>query len=214
VKEPSIRIRRLPERGTEDVAALHEILDEALVAHVGFVRDGYSVVVPVLHARVGDELLLHGSPAAGFVRAARSGQVLCVTVTLVDGLVLARSAFHHSANYRSAVVFGEARSVKEADKSAALDAFVDKVVPDRRQSLRPMTDEEAQKTEIVALALERWSVKVREGMPEDEDADYELPIWAGLLPLRLAPGDAQSDPRNLPGVEVPEHVVAWQRAPG
>jgi len=209
IGDPTTQIRRLPERGVDDVAVLYEILDEGIVAHVGFVRDGLPVVIPTLHARVGNELLLHGSPSAGFLRAARAGATLCITVTLLDGLVLARSAFHHSANYRSAVVFGAARRVEGEEKAAALDAFVDRLTPGRRPHLRPTTELEVQRTEVVALPLETWSVKVRSGMPHDEEEDYRLPIWAGVLPLTRMAGEPEPDPRNQPGVAVPDHVLGW-----
>ncbi|MFQ5523460.1 MAG: pyridoxamine 5'-phosphate oxidase family protein [Acidimicrobiia bacterium] len=212
IGDPSTQIHRLPERGVDDVAVLYEILDEALVAHVGFVRDGMPVVIPTLHARVDDELVLHGSPSAGFIRAARGGATLCVTVTLLDGLVLARSAFHHSVNYRSAVVFGRPRRLEGDEKTPALDAFVDRLIPGRRPLLRDTTKLEVQKTEVLALPLDTWSAKTRSGMPHDEEEDYRLSIWAGVVPLATVAGDPESDLLNLPEVTLPDHVADWGAA--
>lgn len=212
MNDPTTQIRRLPERGVDEVAVLHQILDQALVAHVGFVRDGLPVVIPTLHARRGNELLLHGSPSAGFLGAVRAGATICVTVTLLDGLVLARSAFHHSANYRSAVVFGTPRRLEGPQKSAALDAFVDRLIPGRRPHLRPMTDLEVQRTEIVSLPLDTWSVKARSGPPHDEEEDYRLPVWAGVLPLATVAGEPEPDSLNLPEVGLPDHVAGWGEA--
>ncbi len=200
------RIRRLPDRGITERAALDEILDEALICHVAYQAEDGPRVIPTLHARMGDQLLLHGSPAAGFLRAARRGQQLSVAVTLLDGLVLARSALHHSANYRSAVVFGVARRLFGDEKWAALDAFVDKLTPGRRPTLRPMRADEVKQTEIVGLTLDEWSVKARFGPPGDDDADYALPIWAGVIPIHTEYGEPVPDPRQHPDATEPEHL--------
>ena len=199
-------IRRAPERGTDDPSVLRAILDEAILCHVGYVAPDGPRVIPTLHARAGDELLLHGSPAAGFLRAARRGDQLCVTVTILDGLVLARSAFHHSANYRSAVVFGRGRRLTGEEKVGSLDAFVDKLTPARRNTLRPMTDDEVRRTEIVAVPLDEWSVKQRSGPPKDDEADYALDIWAGVIPAQITWGEPVPDPRSNPDATQPEHL--------
>ncbi len=200
---------RYKERASYDRELVHAVLDEALVAHVGFVADGRPVVIPMLHARVGESLLLHGSPATRLLRLLKGSPEICVSVTLVDGLVLARSAFHHSANYRSVVVFGVPEAVTDLDeRKQALDAFTDKLVPGRRPHLRPMTEKEVRGTAVVRLPLDAVSAKVRTGGPNDDDADYELPIWAGVLPLRHGFDDPLPDENNHDGLEVPDHVTA------
>lgn len=200
---------RYAERATYDRSVVHAILDEALLCHVGFVSRGRTVVIPLLHARVGDDLLLHGSPATRLFRTLKPAPEICVTVTLLDGLVLARSAFHHSANYRSAVVFGRPEVVDDLDaKFAALDAFTDKLVPERRAHLRTMTGKEVRGTSVFRLAITEASAKIRSGPPGDEEADYELPIWAGVVPLRTGFADPIPDPRNLSDLTVPAHVAS------
>lgn len=205
---PDLAVRRNPDRQVHDPDLLAAILDEALVAHVGYVRDGQPVVIPTLCVRWDEELVLHGSPAAGHLRAARRGEPLCVTITLLDGLVLARSGMHHSVNYRSVVVLGTARRITGEEKLRALDRVVEAMVPGRTAHLRPMTDREARQTEVVALSLRRSSVKVRSGPPVDEPEDYQLPIWAGVVPIRQTADQPVADPRSMPGLAVPDHVRA------
>lgn len=206
------RIKRLPERGAYDQATIHAVLDEALICHVGFVHDGYPVVIPTIHARVGDEVYIHGSPASRMLRAMKSGESICVTVTLIDGLVVARAAFHNSMNYRSVVVFGVPRIVDDPEeKEAAMQAVTEHVIPGRWEESRPMTPKEFKGTLIAALPLDEASAKVRTGAPIDDDADYELPIWAGVLPLSLSVGAPQPDTRLVPGVELPGSVVQYRR---
>ncbi len=200
---------RYAERGSYDRDLVHAILDEALVAHVGFVADGRPVVIPMLHARVGEHVLLHGSPATRMFRLLKRSPEICVTVTLIDGLVLARSAFHHSANYRSVVVLGTPETVTDLDeRRAALDAFTDKLVPDRRPHLRPMTEKEVRGTSVVRLRLDAVSAKLRTGGPSDDEADYDLPIWAGVVPAQRGFGEPIADERNHDGLAVPAHVTA------
>ncbi|MFN0088868.1 MAG: pyridoxamine 5'-phosphate oxidase family protein [Acidimicrobiales bacterium] len=208
-------VRRLPERGRYDRATVHAILDEGFVCHVGFVWDGRPAVIPTAYGRVGDTLYLHGSPASRMLRTLRGeGVDCCVTVTLVDGLVLARSAFHHSINYRSVVVFGRATEVRDpAEKAAALDAFVDHVHPGRRGALRATTEAELRATLVLALPIEEASAKLRAGPPIDDEEDYELAIWAGVVPLSLTPGPPAPDPRLPEGIPTPGHVTAWTRDP-
>lgn len=203
---PRTEVRR-EERAAYDRPTIDAILDEAIVCHVGFLRDGAPVVFPMLHARVGDDLLLHASPASAFARALRVDPRLSVTVTILDGLVLARSAFNHSANYRSVVLFGSARRVADlAERAAALDAFTDKLVPGRRPHLRPMTEKEVRATAVYSLPLAEASAKIRSGPPVDEDEDYALPIWAGVIPVATSYGAPIPDPRNLPDATVPDHL--------
>jgi hypothetical protein len=188
---PSARttVRRLPERASYDRADVHAILDEGLVAHVGLATDDGPVVIPMLYGRDGDRLLLHGSPASRLLRGGAKGTQMCVTVTLVDGLVLARSAFHHSMNYRSVVVLGEATAIGDlAERRAALDVLVEHIVPGRTADARPPSERELRGTLVLALPLEECSVKVRTGDPKDEDDDMDLPVWAGVVPLATVAG--------------------------
>jgi len=204
---------RYAARGRYDRETVHAILDEGLLAHVGFVVDGDPFVIPMIYARVGDDLLLHGSPATRLFRTLRPKPRICVTVTLVDGLVLARSAFHHSANYRSAVVVGEPEEVEDLRARAeALDHITERLAPGRREHLRPMSDKDLRGTRVVRLPITEASAKVRSGQPSDEEGDYDLPIWAGVLPLTSGVGLAIPDERNLPGLSVPGHVAAQMNA--
>ena len=170
------RVRRLSKRGHYDRETIHAILDEALVCHVGFVVDGAPVVIPTIHWREGDTLYVHGSAASRMLRSLKGGVDACVTVTLVDGLVLARSAFHHSMNYRSVVVFGKAREVTGEEKSSALDGLVEHVVKGRSRDARPPNEIELKQTLVLALPLEEASAKIRTGGPVDDEEDYALPI--------------------------------------
>ena len=203
-----VRVRRVPHRADYDRATIDAILDAGLVAHVGTVRDGKPVVIPMFYVRDGDTLLIHGAPAAGVLRRGK-GTDVCVTVTHVDGLVLARSAFHHSMNYRSVVVVGEAVEVTDpAEKEAAVERFVEALVPGRQQDLRPTTAKEIRGTSVLRLPLSQASAKVRSGGPVDDDEDYELPIWAGVVPVRTVIEAPEADTRNLPEVSVPANVTA------
>jgi nitroimidazol reductase NimA-like FMN-containing flavoprotein (pyridoxamine 5'-phosphate oxidase superfamily) len=208
---PRTEVKRLPARARYDTETVHGILDEALVCHVGFVVDGQPVVIPTIHARRGDRLYLHGSPANRMLRILKRQVDVCVTVTLVDGLVLARSAFHHSMNYRSVVAFGPAREVTDpAEKMAAFRALVDHVAPGRWGDVRAPNEKEIRSTLVLVLALAEASAKVRTGPPLDDEADYALPVWAGELPLRTVPGPPVGDPRLAPGAVVPGHVTDWE----
>jgi nitroimidazol reductase NimA-like FMN-containing flavoprotein (pyridoxamine 5'-phosphate oxidase superfamily) len=205
---------RYRDRTTYDRAAVHAVLDEAVVAHVGFVVEGAPVVLPHLYARVGGELFLHGSAGARALRlAAEGGLPVCVTVTLTDGLVLARSAFHHSINYRSVVVHGLAAPVTDDDaKQAALSALVDAVVPGRSAEVRGPTRKELAATTVLRLPLRDVSLKVRTGPPGDDAEDVDLPYWAGVLPLTgNVPGPAVPAPDLPAGVGLPDHVSGWRR---
>lgn len=204
------RVRRLPKRGAYDTETIHAILDEALLCHVGFVVDGSPVVIPTIHWREGDTLYFHGSAASRMLRSLRDGVEACVTVTLLDGLVLARSAFHHSMNYRSVVVFGKARPVTDdAEKLRVLDSLVEHVMRGRAKEVRPPNEIEMKQTLVLALPIEEASAKVRTGGPVDDEEDYALPVWAGVLPLTLTPGAPVPDV-GVTG-EVPEYVAAYAR---
>ncbi|HEU0101576.1 MAG TPA: pyridoxamine 5'-phosphate oxidase family protein [Mycobacteriales bacterium] len=215
---PTARTRptRAPQRVAYDRAAVHAVLDEAVVSHVGFVVDGVPVVLPQLHARRGDRLYLHGSTGARALLAAREGGLpVCVTVTLLDGLVLARSAFHHSVNYRSVVVHGTAVAVDdEVEKSEALSVLVDAIAPGRTAGTRAPSRKELVATTVLRLDLLEVSVKVRTGPPVDEPADLDLPHWAGVLPLTTRVGAPQPAPDLAAGIAVPEHVAGWGRPGG
>ena len=189
---------------------MHAILDAAFVAHVGLVADdGRPVVIPMLYARRDDTLIVHGSPATRLMRSMRKGIDVCVTVTVLDGLVLARSAFHHSVNYRSAVVLGRAEPVEGvAERTELMEFLTDRIAPGRVPSLRAMTAKEAQGTAVLLVPIREASAKVRSGMPVDDDEDYELPIWGGVVPMSTTYGAPVDDGRNQPGVAIPDHVRA------
>lgn len=207
--DDDVRVRRVPYRASYDVKTVHAILDAGWVAHVGTVRDGSPVVIPMYYVRDGDSVLLHGAPAAGVMRRGRESEI-CMTVTLLDGFVLARSAFHHSMNFRSVVIVGTAHAVNDpSDKARALELFVDAMVPGRHNDLRPTTKKEMTGTRVVRLSLDRSSAKVRLGGPVDDDEDYGLRVWAGVLPLITTVGAAIDDERNLAGVSTPRNVAEF-----
>jgi len=209
---PRSTVRRHAERGNYDPAVLRAILDDGFVCHVGFVVDGQPYVIPTGYARIDDVLYLHGSPASRMLRSLREGVPVCVTVTLLDALVLARSTYHHSLNYRSVVVLGRATEVTDHDaKVRAMDALVEQIVPGRSRDARRPSDGEIKGTLILAVPLSEASAKVRTGPPIDAEADYALPIWAGVVPLRLAAGSPIDDPRLQPGLTPPEYATAYRR---
>jgi len=204
------RLKRMPQRGSYDREVVYQIIDNALFCHVGFVHNGAPFVVPTLHVRIGERLYVHGSAASRMLRTAAGGIPLCVTVTLVDGLILARSAFHHSINYRSAVILGVAEEVTDPDaKLRALHALVEHVFPGRWQDARPPHPKELAATSVVSLPITEASAKVRTGGPSEEAEDYALPIWAGVIPLKIATDAAVADDRLMGGVEVPEYVANY-----
>ena len=204
------RVRRAPARADYDRATIDAILDEALVAHLGFVVDGRPYVIPTLHARRGDEVYLHGSAASRMVKTLGAGVPVCLTVTLIDGLVLARSAFHHSMNYRSVVVLGRARMVEGVEeRKAALEVFTERLVPGRWGEVRPPSPQELKGTRVLALSLDEASAKVRTGGPVDDKEDYASDAWAGTVPLRLAPGAIEPDPLLRGDVSLSPSVAAW-----
>ena len=207
------QVKRLPKRGAYDRETVFKILDEAFVCHVGFVVDGQPYVIPTNFARAGETLYLHGSAASRMLRTLSEGIPVCVTVTLVDGLVLARSAFHHSANYRSVVVLGAARLVSDpAEKMEALRLFTEHIMKGRWEQIRQPTEQELKGTTVLALPIEEVSAKVRTGGPIDDEADYELPIWAGVLPLPIVPAAPIADVRLKAGIAVPENVARYSRS--
>jgi nitroimidazol reductase NimA-like FMN-containing flavoprotein (pyridoxamine 5'-phosphate oxidase superfamily) len=201
------RVRRIPEKADYDRATVNEILDEALICHVGFIQDGAPYVIPTIHARVGNTLYFHGSPASRLLRLMKQGAMVSVTATILDGVVAARSVFHHSMHYRSAVVMGQARVVDDpGERDVALEAITNAILPGRWEEARHPSRNEDKGTLLVAVPIEEFSAKVSENDVGDEPEDYALPIWAGVVPLTLTPGDPKPDDRNLDGVEVPSSV--------
>lgn len=207
------RVRRNPARGVYDRSVIDAILDEALVAHLGFVDDGQPYVIPTLHARIGDTVYVHGSSASRMIRGLAAGVPACLTVTLVDGIVLARSVFHHSINYRSAVVLGTCREVEGAEaREQALHAFTERLVPGRWDEVRPPSAKELKATRVLSMSLDECSAKARSGPPGDDDEDYALPVWAGVLPLRTVADAPLADPRLADGIEPSAAVADWEPA--
>ena len=206
-------IGRNAKRATRDRATAEAILDEGVLCHVGLTADHGPVVIPTTYARRGGELLIHGSPAASWLRAAGKGTPVCVTVTHVDGLVLARSAFHHSMNYRSVVVFGVAQRITDAaEKASALDAIVEHIVPGRTGEVRPTWQSEITETLVLRLPLAEASVKVRSGGPIDDDEDYALPdVWAGVIPMETTFGAPVDDDRLAGGIPAPLSATDYHR---
>jgi nitroimidazol reductase NimA-like FMN-containing flavoprotein (pyridoxamine 5'-phosphate oxidase superfamily) len=206
------RLRRRAERGRYDRETVHAILDEALVCHVGFSVEGQPYVIPTTYARVGDLLYVHGAAASRMLRTLAGGVPVCVTVTLIDGLVLARSAFHHSMNYRSVVVLGTAIEVVDPDeRRRALEAIVEHVVPGRAPDVRSPSDEELRATRVLCLALDEASAKVRTGPPLDAAADLGRRCWAGVIPLRLTAATPLADPDLAAGIAPSPEVVGYRR---
>jgi uncharacterized protein len=207
------KLKRLPKRGHFDRETVYGILDEGFICHVGFAPQGQPFVIPTGYARVDDKLYIHGSQASRMLRTLSGGVDACVTVTIVDGLVLARSAFHHSMNYRSVVIFGRARIVEDREeKMAALVALSEHIVRGRWADVREPNEEEFIKTTVLELPLVEASAKIRTGPPLDDEEDYALPIWAGVIPLSLQAGQPINDPRLPDGIEVPEYALNYRRS--
>jgi hypothetical protein len=205
-------LHRLPNRGSNEMEAVYEILDAAFLAHVGFFVDGQPFVIPTLFGRAGDKLYLHGSAASRMMRTLEAGVPVCVTVTLVDGLVLARSAFHHSMNYRSAVVFGTARKIDEPErKNEALRVISEHLIAGRWDEVRAPLSQELKATTVLELTIEEASAKSRTGPPLDDEADYALPVWAGVLPLALKAGEPAPDARLKEGLAPSEFIRRYRR---
>jgi uncharacterized protein len=208
------QLRRLPKRGAFDRETIYKILDEGFVCHVGFTIGGKTFVIPTGYARVGDRLLIHGSSASRMLRAMSDGIEVCAAVTLIDGLVLARSAFHHSVNYRSVVVFGAAILVSgEKEKIKALRAFTEHIVPGRWQEVRPPNKSELAATAVLSLPIREASAKVRTGDPVDAEEDYALDVWAGVIPLKLR-ADAPKNDARLNNAITPPRYVLMKQNPG
>ena len=207
------QVNRLPKRGDYSQETIHAILDAAFLCHVGFVVDGQPYVIPTGYGRVGDTLYIHGSAASRMLRNLEKGIDACVTVTLIDGIVLARAAFHHSMNYRSVVMLGKATLVEETEaKLEALRVISEQIVRGRWDDTRLPTAQELKATAVLSMPIDEASAKIRIGPPVDDEEDYGLDIWAGVLPLSVQPGVPVPDPRLKAGVEtVPEYVVKYRK---
>ena len=211
-KTKKTRIQRLPKRGHYDRETIYQILDEALICHVGFVEDDQPYVIPINFARVGDAIVLHGAKASRLLKHIEAGHPICVEATIVDGLVLARSVFHHSVNYRSVVLFGTGRLVvDEQEKLAALEAVTEHLIPGRWKEARLPNPKELNATSVVSIRIDEASAKVRVGPPVDDEEDYTLPVWAGVLPLRELPLSPIQDELQSEGVPVPQYVADYSR---
>ena len=206
------KLKRIPKRGNFERETIYRILDEAFICHVGFAVDNQPFVIPTSFARIRDRLVIHGSAASRMMRSLSEEIDVCVTVTLIDGLVLARSAFHHSMNYRSVVVFGKAQVIAdEQEKYEALRAFTEHIVPGRWAAIRPPTKNELKATTVLSLPLREASAKIRAGGPVDDEEDYALGVWAGVLPVHLAAGAPIADERLKDGIAVPPNVLSYRR---
>ena len=204
------RVRRLPARGAYDRETIYGIVDEAIICHVGLVQDGQPFVIPTIHARNGDRLLFHGAPASRLIQHIAAGHEICVAITILDGLVLARSVAHHSMNYRSVVLFGRGEIVADArEKLDALEAITEHVMPGRWTDAPPPTFAELAATTVVALSIEAASAKIRSGPPGDDAADYAQPIWAGVVPIRQVALSPMPDPQLADGFAVPDYIQRY-----
>ncbi len=209
---PRNRVMRYPKRAAYDTDTIYPILDEALVCHVGFAIDHQPFVIPTIHARMGDQLLLHGLKGGRMLEHVNAGNPLCVTVTLLDGLVMARTVFNHSMNYRSVVLYGRGATIEDpATKLAALECLTEHVARGRWADARPPTDKELMATTIVAIEIESASAKVRQGPPGDDGEDLEYPVWAGVIPLPVMPQAAETDPKQTVVYPQPDYVRHYRR---
>ncbi len=205
-------IRRLAELAVHDMSNIHAILDEGFVCHVAYLNEGRPVVIPTLYARDGDRVLLHGSHASGLMLAVKKDSPLSIAITLVDGLVVARSAFESSANYRSVVIHGHGRLLEGEEHEAALDVVVEALIPGRLADIRRPTTQELRKTAIIAVGLDEVSAKVHVGPPDDVESDLGTGVWAGVVPLHLTAGAAEPAPDLEPGVEIPDYLKPYRRS--
>ncbi len=206
------KLKRLPKRGHFDRETIYGILDEGFICHVGFAPQGQPFVIPTGYARVENQLYIHGSAASRMLKTLTGGLDACVTVTIIDGLVLARSAFHHSMNYRSVVIFGRATIVEDREeKMAALIALSEHIIRGRWAEAREPTEQEMKATTVLSLPLVEASAKIRTGPPLDDEEDYAMPIWAGVIPLRLEAGEPIKDPRLPEGIDIPEYALNYKR---
>ena len=201
------KVKRLHERGRYDEESVFAVLDAGIIAHIGYVIDGQPYVTPTAYWRRRRTLYWHGSSASRMLRTQKDGVPVCVTVSLLDGLVVARSGFHHSINYRAVMAFGRAHIVEDAKKKETeLDYFIERIYPGRVATLRPVNQQELKSTTLIAMEIEEASAKVRTGEPKDDEEDYALDVWAGVIPIRQVVGAVENDPRLKAGVALPEHL--------
>jgi uncharacterized protein len=213
-RTPRTTLRRLPKRGSHEREVIDRILDEGFICHVGFIAEGQPFVIPTGYARLEDRLIIHGSQASRMLRAAGQGIDICVTVTLIDGLVLARSAFHHSMNYRSVMIFGRAEIVDDREeKLRALLALSEHMIPGRWNDVREPSEEELKQTTVLSLPIEEGSAKIRTGPPLDDEEDYSLGVWAGVIPLKLCAQRPVADPRLASNIDPPSYASGYRREP-
>ena len=206
------RLQRLPKRGSQERELIYRVLDEALIAHVGFIANNQPFVIPMAYGREGDRLYLHGSSVSRLLNTLEQGVDVCLTVTIVDGLVIARSLCHHSMNYRSVVLFGKAQLVtSESEKMTALQALTTQMIPHRWQAARLPNAQELKATKVLSLPITEGSAKIRTGEPIDDLEDYLLPFWAGQLPLKLTPGIPIADSQLSPEITVPQNIANYHR---
>ena len=206
-KSERSKLRRIPDRGHYDRETVYDVLDAGMIAHVGIALEGQPFVIPLLYARQDDEIVLHGAKASRLLKVAAAGGEICVTVTLLDGLVLARSLFHHSVNYRSVVVFGKGRLLEsEEDKLRALEAISEQMLPGRWADARQPNAKELHATSVVAVKIDEATAKIRTGPPKDEKEDYALPVWAGVIPVRQVSGTPVPDERLEPATPLPDYL--------
>lgn len=206
------KVKRVAYRGNYDRETIYPIVDEALICHVGFAVEGQPFVIPTIHARIKDSIILHGAPASRMLKYISAGNPVCITVTHVDGLVLARSVFHHSMNYRSAVLFGRGYLIEdEAEYFEAAKAITDQLIPGRWDDARQPTPKEVNGTHFVRVHIEEASAKIRTGPPGDDEADYALPIWAGVIPAQMQFMTPEADPRLADGIPEPKYIQDYER---
>jgi nitroimidazol reductase NimA-like FMN-containing flavoprotein (pyridoxamine 5'-phosphate oxidase superfamily) len=205
------RIRRLPERAVSDLDTIYEILDEGFICHVAYLAEAHPVVIPTLYARAGNTIILHGSTSAGITRAVRRGSPLSIAVTLIDGVVVGRSGFNSSANYRSVVIHGHGRILRGQEHTDALDRVVESLIPGRIKEVRRPTEAEIQQTSTIEVSLDKVSAKVRTGPPKDDESDMDADVWAGVIPLSLASGEPLPDPHLRNGINLPDYLNPYWR---
>ena len=208
--EPN-RIRRLPEKAVSDLETIYQILDEGFICHVAYLAGDVPIVIPTLYARAGDTIILHGSTAAGMTRAVRRGSPLSIAINLIDGVVVARSGFNSSANYRSVVIHGHGRILHGQEHIDALDRTVEALIPGRIRELRRPTEAEIRQTATIEVPLDRISAKVSSGPPEDDESDMDADIWAGVIPLDLVAGEPIPDPELRAGINLPDYLDPYRR---
>ena len=209
------RVRRLPQRGYYDAETIYKILDEALICHVGFVDNNEPFVIPINFARMDDTIVLHGSKSSRLLKHIEAGKPVCIETTIVDGLVLARSVFHHSVNFRSVVLFGTGRTIEdEQEKIAALKAVTEHLIPGRWNEARLPNQKELNATQVVAIKIDEASAKIRTGPPGDDEEDYDLPVWAGLLPLAESALIPIPDEKRKADIALPDYIARYSRKRG